>query len=230
MPDLIPRVVAIIPARGGSKGIPRKNIRPLAGRPLIAWTIKDALESGCVGEVHVTTDDPEIAEVARQHGADAIMRPPALATDTSSSESALLHALDQLEWNAPPVDIVVFLQATSPIRTGRHIAEALAKFRETRADSLLSVCPAHVFLWEERDGLGVPLNYNPLHRPMRQQMRQYRENGSLYLFTPGLLRETGCRLGGRIALYPMPEACGLDIDSEADWVEAEAQIAKEARS
>ena len=227
MPDHSPRIVAIIPARGGSKGIPRKNIKLLNGRPLIAWSIEDALNAGPVQEVYVSTDDQEIAGIAQQWGARAIMRPPQLSTDTSSSEEALLHALDQIDSGPTPVDIVVFLQATSPLRTSRHVEEALGRFRETGADSLLSVCPSHVFLWEQRNGWGAPLNYDYRHRPMRQQMAQFRENGSLYIFTPKVLRETGSRLGGNIALYPMPEACCVDIDTAADWAEAETQLAKE---
>jgi N-acylneuraminate cytidylyltransferase len=219
--------VAIIPARGGSKGIPRKNIRPFCGRPLIVWTIEDAIESGVIGEVYVSTDDPEIAAVARAHGAEAIERPAGISQDLSSSEAALLHALDTIERDRATVDAVVFLQATSPLRTGRHLAEAMQRFRDSGADSLLSVCPSHLFLWEERGGWAVPLNYDPLHRPMRQQMAQYRENGSIYIFTPKLLRETGCRLGGRIVLYPMPERCCVDIDTLADWAEAEQALQEE---
>jgi len=227
MPDQEPRIVAIIPARGGSKGIPRKNIKLFGGRPLIAWSIEDALQAKSVKEVYVSTDDPEIADVARRYGAQVIMRPPQLATDTSSSEAALQHAADLLDQNQPPVSIIVFLQATSPLRTSRHIEEALDQFRNTGADSLLSVCPSHVFLWELCNGWGAPVNYDYRHRPMRQQMSQFRENGSIYIFTPKLLRDTGSRLGGKIALYPMPETCCLDIDSSTDWAEAEALLAKE---
>lgn len=222
------RIVAIIPARGGSKGIPRKNIKPFRGRPLIAWSIDDARQAKSVNEVYVSTDDQEIASVARQYGAQALMRPPDLATDTSSSEAALLHALDLLEKNQPPVDLVVFLQATSPVRTSTHVEEALELFHRKKADSLLSVCPAHVFLWEQRDGWGVPLNYDYRHRPMRQQMSQFRENGSIYIFKPAILRETGSRLGGKIALYAMPEACCVDIDTPADWAGAETILEKES--
>lgn len=230
MTEHTPRIVAIIPARGGSKGIPRKNIRPFRGRPLIAWSIEDALQARSVSEVYVSTDDQEIAGVAQQFGARTILRPAQLATDTSSSEAALLHALDALEVKQAPVDIVVFLQATSPVRTGQHIEAALDLFQRKGADSLLSVCASHVFLWEERKGWGVPLNYDYRQRPMRQQMSQFRENGSIYVFKPAILRETGSRLGGNIALYEMPEACCVDIDTLADWAEAEAMLEKESLS
>ena len=230
MPDNKPRIVAIIPARGGSKGIPRKNIKPLGGKPLIAWSIEDALQSRYISEVHVSTDDPDIAEVARRYGASAIMRPAALSTDSSSSEDALRHAIDSLDQDGAPVDIVVFLQATSPLRTSLHVNEALERFLGTGADSLLSVCPTHVFLWKEQGQWGIPVNYDYHHRPMRQQMQQFHENGSIYVFTPKLLRETGCRLGGNIALYHMAESCNIDIDTEADWAAAEIIMAKEART
>jgi N-acylneuraminate cytidylyltransferase len=214
--------LALIPARGGSKGSPRKNIRPLCGRPLIAWSIRDALQTPGIDRVVVSTDDAEIAAVAREHGADVVMRPPELATDTSSSEAALAHALDQLEAQGETIGRVVFLQATSPVRGAKHLAAALARFDDSGADSLLSVTASHVFLWEETpDGAARPLNYDPQSRPMRQAMRQFRENGSIYIFRTDMFRRSGCRLGGRIVLYPMPPECEVDIDTLADWDRAE---------
>ncbi|HBA86058.1 MAG TPA: acylneuraminate cytidylyltransferase [Verrucomicrobia bacterium] len=223
------KCVAIIPARGGSKGIPRKNIRALAGRPLLAWSIEDAQKASGVDGVYVSTDDQEIAETALKHGAEVIRRPSELATDTSSSESALLHALDRIEAGGVVVESVVFLQATSPLREPKHIEEALQIFKQAHADSLVSVCPSHAFLWKEEDGCGIPMNYDPSRRPMRQAMRQYRETGSIYIFRPQLLRATGSRLGGRIALYKMPEECGLDIDSLEDWAIAERVLSEGSR-
>ncbi len=213
-----PSVVVLIPARGGSKGVPRKNIRDVAGRPLIAWSIEDGLESARAGRVVVSTEDAEIQQVARRCGAEVIARPAELAQDATSSEAALLHALDGLA--AGPEgepDLVVFLQATCPLRTGAEIDEAVALLESSGADSLLSVSPSHAFLWEEKDGAGVSLNYDWRHRPRRQDMApQYRENGSIYVFKPWVLRRGGNRLGGKIALYRMSEEAGIDIDSETD--------------
>ncbi len=217
--------MALIPARGGSKGIPRKNIRPLCGKPLIAWSIADALATPGIDRVVVSTDDPDIASVAREHGAEVVLRPAELATDNAPSEGALLHALGRIEAEGTRVDRLVFLQATSPVRGPRLLAAALDHFESSAADSLLSVTPSHAFLWEENpDGSARPLNYTPGQRPMRQQMRQFRENGSIYILRPDILRSTGCRLGGRIVLFPMPAACEVDIDTAADWDRAETLL------
>jgi len=209
--------VAIIPARGGSKGVPRKNIRPLEGRPLIAHSIQDALEAKRVDQVFVSTDNAEIAKISENSGAETIHRPAELANDTASSEAALIHALSELEGLGISLDNIVFLQCTSPIRSGTDIDRALTEFEAKQADSLLSVSPSHRFLWEERDGKAYPINYNYRYRPRRQDMPpQYIENGSIYIFKPWVLKERKNRLGGQIALYIMPEEAALEIDSLTD--------------
>ncbi len=211
------KTIAIIPARGGSKGIPRKNVLNVAGKPLIVWTIEDALEAEHVDGVFVSTDDDEIARVSEQAGAVVIRRPTEIAGDLTPSESALLHVLDMVETRQGPVDEVVFLQATSPIRTGKDIDAALELFREKQADSLVSVCAMHIFIWVEENGLARPTNYDYRSRPMRQVMDPvYRENGSIYIFRPSLLRAARCRLGGKIVMYKMHPDTNLDIDSKID--------------
>lgn len=211
------KVVAIIPARGGSKGVPRKNLRDVAGKPLIAWSIEDAAESKIVSEVYVTTDDSEIAQVSIRYGAKVINRPADLAMDSSTSESALRHALDEIVKMDGEPRLVVFLQATSPLRSDRDIDAAIELLEKSDADSVLSVTPAHVFLWKEEDGKAVAINYDSMRRPRRQDMvPQYRENGSLYVFKPWVLRDLNNRLGGRIVMYKMGDEAGLDIDSELD--------------
>lgn len=215
-------VVAIIPARGGSKGIPRKNVRLLAGKPLLAYTVEQARAAAAVTRVVVSTDDAEIAAVARRYGAEVIDRPAAISGDTATSESALLHALDALGAQGVQPELVVFLQCTSPFRAPGDIDAAVATLRARGADSLLSVVPSHAFLWSERDGRAAPLNYDYRSRPRRQDRApEYRENGSIYVFKPWVLRELGNRLGGAIALYIMDEAQGLDIDGPFDWQWAE---------
>ncbi len=209
--------VAIIPARGGSKGIPRKNVRTVAGKPLIAWTIEDALESRQIHGVFVSTDDDEIARESERAGATVIRRPSEIAADMTPSEPALLHALDTIETGHGPVAEVVFLQATAPMRTGADIDAALGIFRTQGVDSLLSVCAMRVFLWTDEGGTARPTNYDFHARPMRQVMQPlYRENGSIYIFRPALLRSTGFRLGGKVALFKMEEEANLDIDNEID--------------
>ncbi|EAZ91447.1 acylneuraminate cytidylyltransferase family protein [Crocosphaera chwakensis] len=211
-------IIAIIPARGGSKGVPRKNVRPLAGKPLITHSIEDAQESTLIDQVYVSTDDQEIATVSTQYGSKIIDRPAKLANDTASSELALIHGLQELEHQNINPDLLVFLQCTSPIRTGADIDQAIAKLQAEKADSLLSVSPSHRFLWEEVNGVAKSINYDYRYRPRRQDMNpQYVENGSIYVFKPWVLKETKNRLGGKIALYVMSEMAALEIDSVEDF-------------
>ncbi|MBD1936514.1 acylneuraminate cytidylyltransferase family protein [Microcoleus sp. FACHB-68] len=219
--------LAIIPARGGSKGVSRKNLRPLAGKPLIAHSIMDAKEAKLVNSVYVSTDDPEIAEISRLYGAEVIDRPAELAGDTASSESALLHVLTELEKTGISPELVIFLQCTSPIRTGADIDQAIEQLILENADSLLSVCPSHKFLWEQVNGLAQSINYDYRQRPRRQDMLpQFVENGSLYIFKPWVLKSLGNRLGGQISLFSMSEEASWDIDSMVDFEIAEFLLSK----
>ena len=223
-------IVAIIPARGGSKGVPRKNIRVVAGRPLLAWTIEDGLESRRVDRVYVSTEDPEIKQIAEQCGAEVIGRPAALAQDETSSEAVLIHALETLAAGGRgEPDLMVFLQATSPVRTGADIDAAVEQLESSGADSLVSVSLSHAFLWREQDGLGVPVNHDYRNRLRRQDIpSQYRENGSLYVFKPWVLKQGHNRLGGRIVLFRMSETAGIDIDSEFDLTIADLALRQRA--
>ncbi|MBT3362721.1 MAG: acylneuraminate cytidylyltransferase, partial [Chloroflexi bacterium] len=222
-----PNIVVIIPARGGSKGIPRKNIQLLAGIPLIAHTIGQALASKSVSRVIVSTDDAEIAAISGQYGAEIVLRPVHLAADDSTSEEALLHAIDTLEKSGPTIDMVVFLQCTAPIRSADDIDNAIDLFKENEADSLLSGVPSHLFLWQVKNGEAIAENHNYLKRKRRQDMQnQYVENGSIYIFRPQMLRETGNRLGGKIVLYQMDEQSALDIDSLHDLARCELVFAE----
>lgn len=212
-------VVAVIPARGGSKGVRRKNLREVAGVSLLGHSIRCAVEAKSVHRVFVSTEDEEISIEAIRCGAEVISRPAELAGDTSSSEAALLHALEVLRMAKIEPDAVVFLQCTSPLRTPSHIDGAVAEFRESSADSLLSVCRNHRFLWHRSDEGARPINYNFGARPRRQDMEpQFMENGSIYVFRPDVLRVGGARLGGRIALYEMPEVSSVEVDSESDLI------------
>jgi N-acylneuraminate cytidylyltransferase len=220
--------LAIIPARGGSKGIPGKNLRPLAGRPLLAHTITQATAASLVSRVVVSTDDEAIAAVARAYGADLVRRPEAISGDTASSESALLDALGQLERDEGyRPDLIVFLQCTSPLRQPGDIDGAITALLDGGADSLLSVVPSHRFLWRRAEGGAEPVNYDYRQRPRRQDRApEYWENGSIYVLRPWVLREHNNRLGGRIALYEMPEWSGVDIDSPEDFALCEWVLAQ----
>lgn len=219
-------VVAIIPARGGSKRLPRKNVMPIGGLPLVAHSVRHAVEAECVDEVYVSTDDPEIAAVARRYGGEVIERPAELADDTATSESALVHALAwRAERGLPEPELVVFLQGTSPVRRRDDIDRAVAHLRATGADSLLSACENSRFIWAERaDGEPYPLNYDYKRRKREQDLeRQWRENGSIYLFKPWVLREENNRLGGKKAVFEMDYWSSFQIDTPehaelCDWI------------
>ena len=214
MSDL--HAIAIIPARGGSKGVPRKNLRLVGGKPLIAHTILQAKAAQGIERVYVSTDDAEIAQVARDFGALVIDRPAELAGDTTGSEPVLSHALP-LARRDGPVDLVVFLQCTSPVRGKTDLDQALAKLSAEKADSLLSVSASHRFLWRQSPDGPVAINYDPAHRPRRQDLEaQYWENGSFYIFCPWVLEQLGNRLGGRITVFEMAETAAYDIDDETD--------------
>lgn len=212
-------VLAIIPARGGSKGVPRKNVRLLAGKPLLAYTIEQAKETPAVSRVVVSTDDAGIAAVAKRYGAEVVWRPPAISGDTATSESALLHALDYLrDAEGYEPDLVVFLQATSPLRQPGDIENALETLRREQADSLFSACPVEGFIWRSKGGDVTPINYDPVRRPLRQAGTEtiWEENGSIYVFAPYVLRKHNSRLGGKIAVYQMSRLDSFQVDEPGD--------------
>jgi len=215
-----PFVCALIPARGGSKGIPGKNIRPLAGRPLLAHSIDAARLAPAVGRVIVSTDDPEIESVAEQRGAEVVRRPAEISGDSAPTESALLHALDSLrntEHYEP--DIVVLLQPTSPLRRPGDVQNAIDLLLAENADSLFSAFRASSFVWRVTADAVVPVNYDPAERPRRQDMTEdvINENGSIYVFRPWVLRQTQSRLGGKIVAYMMNALDSFEVDEPADW-------------
>jgi len=221
-------VIAIIPARGGSKGIPKKNLRPVAGKPLIAWTIEQARASVLFRRIEVSTDSEEIAEVARNYGAEVpFLRPAELATDTSPTEPVLIHALDWLERNEEYKPLLVtLLQPTCPIRKPGSIDRALKHFNAQQANSLLSVREIHPFLWRN-EAMPTAL-YDFLRRPRRQDIPQaerlFEETGSIYVMESQRLRDTCNRLGGRIAVFPMDAEESWDIDVETDLGVVEALL------
>jgi N-acylneuraminate cytidylyltransferase len=208
-------VVCIIPGRGGSKRIANKNLWLLNGRPLIAHSILHARASRTIEEIYVSTDDVEIARVAEQYGAAVIDRPEDLSTDTATSESALAHALEwRLGKGMEEARTVVFLQCTSPIRRPDDIDRAVAQFERDDLDSLFSATPNSRLIWGQRpDGQPVSINYDYKTRQREQDMEtQFRENGSIYVFSPWVLRQQGNRLGGKIGIYPMDYWSSFQLD------------------
>lgn len=209
------KVLCIIPARGGSKRVPRKNVLPVAGKPLLAHSIEHALGSKHVNRVVVSTEDAEIAAVTRACGAEVVERPPELASDMASSESALRHVVEVLavrEDYRP--DLVVFLQCTSPVRNPDDTDRAVEHLLATGADSCFSGCRSHALIWRQNAGGVEPMNYD-YHRRQREQdrPREWVENGSIFVFKPWLLFERDNRLGGKIAVYEMDLWRSFQIDS-----------------
>ncbi len=223
------KTVAIIPARGGSKGIPRKNVIDLCGRPLIAWSIRQALAAKHIDSVWVTSEDEEILRVARSNGAHAIKRPDNISGDTASSESAWLHALDHIEASSDidggPVDWIVGMQATSPLRSADDLDAGLALLHDKGYDSLLSVTEVEdFFTWRQNaNGEAESVNYNFTNRKRRQQIEiRYLENGSYYVFRPETLRTDNNRLGGHVGMYVMDRHKMFQIDNPCDIALCEA--------
>jgi CMP-N,N'-diacetyllegionaminic acid synthase len=205
----------IIPARGGSRRVAHKNLIPIAGRPLLAHTIRHAHAAENVSEVLVSTDDDEIAAVAEREGATVVRRPRELAGDDVSSEQVLLHALD--ERGGPDPELLVFLQATSPARRPGDIDAAIELVVREHADSLFSACREVVHTWMRKDGDLCSISYDWRNRVRTQEMApQWRENGSIYVLRPWVLRQQGNRLGGQIAVYEMDFWSSVDLDDAND--------------
>jgi len=226
---------AVIPARGGSKGIPGKNLRPLLGRPLLIWTIEAALAARRISRVAVSSDDAEILSVAAAAGAEIVERPASLSGDAATSESALLHTLDVLrERSGADPETLAFLQCTSPLTAAEDIDGTLASLDREEADSAVAVVPFHHFLWrrtrpdEHEPGAdcgAAGINHDPSVRLRRQDKEaQFLEAGAVYAFRTAGFREAGHRFFGKTALYEMPAARCWEIDDPTDLLVAEALL------
>lgn len=220
-----PEIVAIIPARGGSKGIPKKNIIPFCGKPLIAWTIEQLRCTDKVHSVWVSSDSEEILEVGREYGAETILRPQGISGDKATSESAWLHGLDFIESKGVNVDVVLAPQVTSPLREVKDIDDGIVEFQKLQCDSMFSCSIAEdFFFWKLSDGGAyVSENYDYKNRKRRQDFpKQFIENGSFYLFKPEILKQQKNRLGGKIGIIEMDFWKMFEIDSMDDLRMCEA--------
>jgi len=219
-------ILYLIPARGGSKRIPKKNIRKLNGKPLIAYTIEEALKCNSDGTVVVSTDSKEIAEVSRAYGAEVVIRPKELATDESSTEDAVLHALDVLEKDGYIPDIIVVLQATSPLRKAEHIYEAVVMYRENEPHAVNSVSefiqPVELAM-KISNGFAISLmGWENFSKRSQQYGRSYAPNGAIYVVgTEYFKKNKILRSKTKMMLYRMPRDASVDIDTEEDWETAE---------
>jgi YrbI family 3-deoxy-D-manno-octulosonate 8-phosphate phosphatase len=218
---------AVIPARGGSKGIPRKNLQTVGGVPLVARTVAAAIGASSIDLVFVTTDDEEIAGVARAAGAEVVLRPPDLAGDTASSESALLHALTEIvELGAESPTTIVMLQCTSPFTTAADVDGTARLVIDGTADSAFTAAASHGFLWRTGADGAAAVNHDAAHRPRRQDREpEFVETGAVYAMdTAGFLAHRH-RFFGRIELFEVAPEHALEIDLPHDLVLANALAA-----
>lgn len=211
--------IAIILARGGSKGIPNKNIIDFCGKPLIAWTIENCINGG-ISSVWVSSDSDEILDISSKYGAKIIKRPDDISGDFATSESAWLHGLNYIEsLEKQQIDWILAPQVTSPLRESSDIEKAISLASENIFDSFFSCSIAEdLFFWQKNEaGVLDSINYNWQNRKRRQDIPlQYIENGSFYLFQPKVLRSTNNRFGNKIGFIEMEFWKMFEIDSFED--------------
>jgi CMP-N,N'-diacetyllegionaminic acid synthase len=216
----MPNVVAIIPARGGSKGLPRKNILPLAGKPVIAYSIETARACPSIDRVIVTTDDQEIADISRRFGAEVpFLRPPELSSDYVTIEDTLRHTVEWLEdKDRYPVDILVYFQPTDFFKQAPWVEETIqALVKDPALESALTACKDHKNYWRDDNGQWVKMT-SPVYEVRQKRKPVYREDTGLGCATRGRLVRAGRRLGDRVLVFPK-EYPFFDIHSEFDlWM------------
>lgn len=217
------RFLAVVPARGGSKSVPRKNVRLLAGRPLLHYTLDQVAAVPEIDRTVVSTDDPEIAAVARAGGGEVLDRPAELATDTAPTEWALLHALDRLEAEGNAFDYVIVLEPTSPFRTPQTIRRCMSRIVETGAPSLITVIETRDNIGRLEDGRFRPLIPGA---PRRRQSREpfCVESSTVYIARVDFLRKTGSLAADDWAAEPVPDEEAVDINTPLDFTVAEAMM------
>jgi len=217
------KTVALIPLRGGSKSIPRKNIMEVAGKPLCFWVIDECLKSGIFDKVYISTEDSEIAvmvytEYITDPRVIVIKRPKELATDTATTESVILHFTELIDYN-----ILFTVQATSPLTRAKDFSNAMFQFALYDYDSMFSGVEIKNFLWIDDSIETRPLNYHPYARPMRQEreedpydLPEIAENGAFYVTKKETFMEHKCRLDGRIGCYLMSAEHIFELDEPED--------------
>lgn len=212
--------IAFIPARGGSKGIPGKNIKKIAGKPLIAWSIEQALDAQLIEKVVVSTDSAAIAKVASEYGAEVpFLRPEEYSGDTATTESAMLHFCAWAETAGWQLDSILLIQCTSPVRADGRFDDAIRFFEEGGYDSLIAVAPTHRFFWKNPES--PEATYDFRNRPRRQDIpradRLLMETGSFYITRIDSFLQSKNRITGSIGLYATPEDEAYEIDSLTDF-------------
>ena len=218
--------LAIIPARSGTKGLKDKNIKQLDGKPLLAYTIEAALDSGMFAEIHVSTDSNDYAEVAKEYGAKVpFLRPVELATDESDTSQTVRYVIKTYKSLGWKFDTIALLQPTSPLRRATHIKEAYNLYIKNNANSVMSVCEVeHSPLWSNV----LPENFSlkdfilPENDLRRQDLpTYYRQNGAIYIEDVDLIINRGNLLGDASYAYIMDKRSSIDIDDDIDFAIAE---------
>ena len=221
------KIEALVPLRGGSKSIPRKNIKSIAGKPLCEWVLNALLNVEEIDGVNVSTDDDEIAEIVKAINPRIriINRPANLATDGASTESVMLHFAEELEF-----DVLVTVQATSPLTTDQDIRRGLSTYFQGGYDSLLTGVHEKRFYWTVKDGKSTPVNYDYKQRARRQDFDGWvMENGAFYITSRSILLKEKCRLGGKIGILEMAPKTGIELDEPADWQIVESLLIEQNR-
>lgn len=218
-------ICTIITARGGSKGIPRKNIKNLNGKPVLAYSIEPSVASDFIKKTYVTTEDEEISEISKKFNAEVIERPQELAKDTSSSVDVILHALNYLEEKDSLPDFFVLLQPTSPLRTTEDIDNSIDLFINNKCDALISVCEidhaSMLSLALENKFLVPNCDEDFLNKRRQDLPTYYSPNGAIYITTPESLRKNRTFIPKKTIPYVMPKERSVDLDTPFDFKLAE---------
>ena len=215
------RIIAIIPARGGSKGIPRKNIKLLAGKPLVAYSIEVAIKSKYITKVFVSTDDEEIAQISKEYHGEVIKRPNGLAKDDSPTIDAVIHVLDTLQREKDSPDLIVLLQPTSPLRTVEDIDDALEIFMKNDCEAVVSsnFDPSLYLSFKIEKSYLKPFLGKKYFSMRRQDLSPlYRPNGAIYIIKPEILLKYKSFYPPKTIPYLMPKKRSIDIDDELDFL------------
>jgi len=223
------KTVAIILARGGSKGLPNKNIRPFCRKPLITWTIDFCFQVPGIDSVWVSSDSEKILQISQNSGARPILRPESISGDMATSESAWLHAIDYIEKvSNGPIDWVLAPQVTSPLRTDDDAKKIFLALKNDDYDSMFSCSPVEdLFFWQYNNNELESVNYDWRNRKRRQDIpSQFIENGSFYLFRRNVVKNYNNRFGGRIGMVEMEFWQSFEIDNIEDFKMCEAIMEK----
>ena len=225
--------IALITARGGSKGLKRKNVLDLVDKPLIAWTIDAALKCGEIDACYVTTEDQEIASISRLYGAKVISRPASLSRDDSVSDDVVAHAINWLQSGGVMLSSVTLLQPTSPLRTSNHIGGAFSLFKEKKADCVISVfephhSPAKAYKLDNLGRITGLLSQSSPYTPRQQLPQTFQPNGAIYCFSVNSFNKENRIPRYNVYPYVMSESESVDIDTIEDFHKVELIIKGES--